>query len=104
MWAAILFIEAALTAWPCGRDGFKEEDVVGCTDDAIQIAMSFNVPPNNIQELLDNGIPSEDIIVMKYNEDHELFEVTDEDELNEAEEVLEAYNEDPSIQEIKDND
>ena len=46
------------------RDGFKEEDVVGCTDDAIQIAMSFNVPPKNIQELLDNGIPSEDIIVM----------------------------------------
>ncbi len=53
--------------------------------------------------LYDNATP-EDIIVMKYNEDHELFEVTDEDELNEAEEVLEAYNEDPSIQEIKDND
>lgn len=52
--------------------------------------------------LYDNATP-EDIIVMKYNEDHELFEVTDEDELNEAEEVLEAYNEDPSIQEIKDN-
>ena len=53
--------------------------------------------------LYDNATP-EDIIVMKYNEDHELFEVTDEDELNEAEEVLEAYNEDPSIQEIRDND
>lgn len=53
--------------------------------------------------LYDNATP-EDIIVMKYNDDHELFEVTDEDELNEAEEVLEAYNEDPSIQEIKDND
>lgn len=53
--------------------------------------------------LYDNASP-EDIIVMKYNENHELFEVTDEDELNEAEEVLEAYNEDPTIQEIKDND
>ena len=39
---------------------------------------------------------------MKYNEDHELFEVTDEEELKEAEEVLEAYNEDPTIQDIKD--
>ncbi len=53
--------------------------------------------------LYDNASP-EDIIVMKYNEDHELFEVTDEEELSEAEEVLEAYNEDPNIQEIKDND
>ena len=44
----------------------------------------------------------EEVIVMKYNENHELFEVTDEEELKVAEEVLEAYNEDPSIQDIKD--
>ena len=44
----------------------------------------------------------EEVIVMKYNENHELFEVADEEELKEAEEVLEAYNEDPSIQDIKD--
>ena len=36
-----------------------------------------------------------------YTEDNELFEVTDEEELKEASEVLEAYNEDPTIQEVK---
>ncbi len=43
----------------------------------------------------------DEIIVMKYNEEHELFPVEDEDELEEAEEVLEAYQNDPKIQEIK---
>ena len=41
------------------------------------------------------------VYVMRYNEDNELFEVTDEEELKEASEVLEAYNEDPTIQEVK---
>ena len=45
----------------------------------------------------------EEVIVMKYNENHELFEVADEEELKEAEEVLEAYNEDPTIQDIKED-
>lgn len=44
----------------------------------------------------------EEVILMKYNENHELFEVTDEEELKEADEVLEAYNSDPTIQDIKD--
>lgn len=44
----------------------------------------------------------EEVILMKYNEDHELFEVTDKEELKEADEVLEAYNTDPTIQDIKD--
>ncbi len=43
----------------------------------------------------------DEIIVMKYNEEHELFPVEDEEELEEAEEVLEAYQADPKIQEIK---
>lgn len=51
--------------------------------------------------IYDDNNPDE-VIVMKYNEEHELFEVTDEEELKEAQEVLEAYNEDPSIQDIKD--
>lgn len=45
----------------------------------------------------------ESVIVMRYNENHELFEVTDEEELKEAGEVLAAYNEDPTIQNQKDN-
>lgn len=53
--------------------------------------------------LFDDATP-EEVIVMRYNDEHELFEVTDEEELKEAEEVLEAFNEDPNIQEIKDND
>ena len=43
----------------------------------------------------------DDIIVMRYNEEHELFEVTDEEELKEADEVLAAFEVDPQIQEIK---
>lgn len=43
----------------------------------------------------------DDVFVMRYNEEHELFEVTDEEELKEASEVLAAYNDDPTIQEAK---
>lgn len=43
----------------------------------------------------------DDVFVMRYNEEHELFEVTDEEELKEASEVLDAYNDDPTIQEAK---
>lgn len=43
----------------------------------------------------------DDIIVMRYTDEGELFEVTDEEELEEAEEVLNAYQSDPKIQEIK---
>ena len=42
----------------------------------------------------------EEIICMAYDESGELIELTDE-EYEEAEEVLEAFNEDPKIQEIK---
>ena len=43
----------------------------------------------------------EDIIVMKYKDDGSMEEVTDEEELDEASDVLEAYNDDPLFQEIK---
>lgn len=42
----------------------------------------------------------EDVYVMKYNDNNELFEVEDEEELKEAEEVLNAFNEDPKINEV----
>lgn len=42
-----------------------------------------------------------DVYVMKYNEGGELFEITDEEELEEADEVLGAYEEDPKINDIK---
>ena len=43
----------------------------------------------------------EDIIVMKYKDDGSIEEVTDEEELDEASDVLEAYNDDPLFQGIK---
>lgn len=43
----------------------------------------------------------EEVYVMKYNENHELFEVTDQEELEEAQEVLNAFDEDPKINAIK---
>ncbi len=45
----------------------------------------------------------DDVYVMKYNDNNELFEVEDEEELKEAEEVLNAFNEDPKINEVKEN-
>lgn len=43
----------------------------------------------------------EDIIVMKYTDDGNIEEVIDEEELEEASEVLEAFNDDPKINELK---
>ena len=43
----------------------------------------------------------DDILCMRYDDDGNLYEVEDEDEFQEMEEVLEAYLEDPQIQELK---
>lgn len=43
----------------------------------------------------------EDIIPMRYNEDGTLEEIEDEEEYAEVEEVFNAYEEDPKIQELK---
>lgn len=45
-------------------------------------------------------VPDE-IIVMKYNDNNEIFEIYDKEELKEAQEVLDAYESDPKINEIK---
>lgn len=50
--------------------------------------------------IYDKSAP-EDIIVMKYNDDGTIEEVLDEEELDEASDVLEAFNDDPMFQEIK---
>jgi len=46
----------------------------------------------------------EDIYLMKYNENNELFEVKDEEEIEEANEVLDAFNNDDKIQELKESE
>ena len=43
----------------------------------------------------------DNVIVMSYNDDGELFDIEDDEEYAEIEEVFNAYNEDPKINEIK---
>ncbi len=43
----------------------------------------------------------EDLILMKYKEDGSIEEVTDDEEISEAEEVLNAFNDDPKINDLK---
>ena len=50
--------------------------------------------------IYDKSNPDE-LILMKYKEDGNIEEVTDEDELSEAEEVLNAFNDDLKINELK---
>lgn len=50
--------------------------------------------------IYDKSNPDE-LILMKYKEDGNIEEVTDEHELSEAEEVLNAFNDDPKINELK---
>ena len=45
----------------------------------------------------------EDIIAMEYNDAGELFEIESDEEYEEVEEVFNAYQEDPKIEEIKNN-
>ena len=46
----------------------------------------------------------DNVIPMKYNEETgELFEIEDEEEYDEVEEIFNAYEEDPKIQELKEN-
>lgn len=70
----------------------------------MNILFTYENEERNAQYVMvyDDAFP-EEVIVMRYDDNNELFEVTDEEELKEAEEVLEAYNEDPTIQEEKEN-
>lgn len=70
----------------------------------MNILFTYENEERNAQYVMvyDDASP-EEVIVMRYDDNNELFEVTDEEELKEAEEVLEAYDEDPTIQEEKEN-
>lgn len=43
----------------------------------------------------------DEVIAMKYTDDGELIEIEDEDEYQEVEEVFQAFQEDPKIQDLK---
>ena len=49
------------------------------------------------------GDKEENVMVMKYTEDGELIEIDDDEEYEEVEEVFNAWQEDPKIQELKNN-
>ncbi|MFA6755103.1 MAG: DUF1292 domain-containing protein [Bacilli bacterium] len=84
----------------------KENEIIIYDEDGKEYLMNILFTyenPNRKTEYVfvyDKTSP-DDVIVMKYNDEHELFEVTDEEELSEAEEVLNAFNDDPKIQGIK---
>ena len=44
----------------------------------------------------------DDVLVYRYDDEGNIFEIEDEEEFNEAQEVLGAFNEDPEFEKIKD--
>ena len=51
----------------------------------------------------DSEDPNEDVIVMRYTKDGELEPIEDDEEYDEVEEVFNAWQDDPKIQELKNN-
>ena len=51
----------------------------------------------------DSEDPNEDVIVMRYTKDGELEPIEDDEEYDEVEEVFNAWQEDPKIQDLKNN-
>ena len=51
----------------------------------------------------DSEDPEEEVIVMRYLESGELEPIEDDDEYDEVEEVFNAWQEDPKIQDLKNN-
>ena len=51
----------------------------------------------------DSEDPEEEVVVMRYLESGELEPIEDDDEYDEVEEVFNAWQEDPKIQDLKNN-
>ena len=68
----------------------------------LKILFTYHNPERDTDYVFayDNGDP-DTVYIMKYGENDEVEEVTDPEELEEAQEVFDAFNEDPKIQEIK---
>lgn len=67
----------------------------------MEILFTYEHPERktNYVFFYDPSTPSE-VIAMRYNENGELLEIEDDEEYAEVEEVFNAYNEDPKIQEV----
>ena len=51
----------------------------------------------------DTEDPNEEVVVMRYTKDGELEPIEDDEEYDEVEEVFNAWQDDPKIQELKNN-
>ena len=51
----------------------------------------------------DSEDPNEEVIVMRYTKDGELEPIEDDEEYDEVEEVFNAWQDDPKIQDLKNN-
>jgi len=68
----------------------------------LKILFTYHNDERNTDYVFAYDKSDEDTVyIMKYGENNEVLEVTDPEELEEAQEVFDAFNEDPKIQEIK---
>lgn len=71
----------------------------------VEILFTYHNDERNKDYVLfyENDNP-DDVIAMIYTEDGELLDIEDDEEFQEVEEVLNAYNEDPKIIEARQED
>ena len=71
----------------------------------VEILFTYHNDERNKEYVLfyENDNP-DDVIAMIYTEDGELLDIEDDEEFQEVEEVLNAYNEDPKIIEARQED
>jgi len=68
----------------------------------LKILFTYHNPERNTDYVFAFDKSDEDTVyILKYGENGEVLDVSDPDELEEAQEVFDAFNEDPKIQEIK---
>jgi uncharacterized protein YrzB (UPF0473 family) len=87
-------------------DHLNDNEVVIKDDDGneylLKILFTYHNPERETDYVFayDSSDP-DTVYILKYGDNNEVLEVTDEEEFEEAQEVFDAYNEDPKIQEIK---
>ncbi len=87
----------------------KENQIVITDDNGEELVMEIlftyeNEERNKKYVFFYDPNDEENVLAMSYDEETgELFEIEDDEEYEEVEEVFNAYNEDPEIQNLKDN-
>ncbi|MBE6133514.1 MAG: DUF1292 domain-containing protein [Erysipelotrichaceae bacterium] len=87
----------------------KENQIVITDDNGEELVMEIlftyeNEERNKKYVFFYDPNDEENVLAMSYDEETgELFEIEDDEEYEEVEEVFNAYNEDPEIQNLKEN-